>query len=62
MVHSSEGSDAAWLVRHGLPGVLAGIEEIGVGGEDAVAEKVVPEVLPGFFGRIALRGVGWCRD
>ena len=62
MVHSSEGSDAAWLVCHGLPGVLAGIEEVGVGGEDEMAEEVVLEVLPGFFGWIALRGVGRRKD
>jgi hypothetical protein len=62
MVHSGEGSDAARLICHDLPGVLAGVEEVGVGRKDEVAEEVVLEVLPRFFGRIALRGVGRRRD
>ena len=62
MVRGSERCDTAWLAGHGIPGVLAGIEEVGVGGENAVAEKVVFEVLPGFFGGIALRRIGRCRD
>jgi hypothetical protein len=39
--------------------VFAGIEDIVIGREDAMAEEVVFEVLPGFFGGIAFgRGGG----
>ena len=62
MVHSGEGSDAARLARHCIPGMLAGVEDISVGGEDEMAEEVVLEVLPGLFGWIAARRVGRRRD
>lgn len=62
MMHSGEGSDAAWLARHGIPGMLAGVEDVGVGGEDEMAEEVVLEVLPGLFGWIAVRRVRRRRD
>jgi hypothetical protein len=57
MVHGGEGGDTARFIEHGVPGVLAGIEDILIGHEQAVAEEVVFEVLPGFFGGIALWGV-----
>jgi len=38
--------------------VLAGVEDVLIGGEQAVAEEVVLEVLPGFFRRIAFRSSG----
>ena len=53
MVHGGEGGDAAGFIEHGVPGVLAGIEDVLIGHEHAVTEEVVFEVLPGFFGRIA---------
>jgi hypothetical protein len=62
MLHSGGRSDAAWLARHGIPGLLACVEDIGVGREDKMAEEVVLEVLPGPFGGIALRRVGRRRD
>ena len=62
MVHGSERSDTAWLSEHGVPGVLAGVEDVLIGGEHLVAEEVVFEVLPGFFGGIALRRIGRRRD
>ncbi len=62
MVCGSERCDTAWLAGHGIPGVLAGIEEVGIGGENAVAEEVVFELLPGFFSGIAVRRVGRRRD
>jgi hypothetical protein len=37
---------------------LAGVEDVLVGGEQAVAEEVVFEVLPGFFGGIAFGSSG----
>jgi hypothetical protein len=42
--------------------MLAGVEDIGVGGEDEMAEEVVLEVLPGLFGWIVVRRVGRRRD
>jgi hypothetical protein len=57
MLHGGEGGDTAWLTRHGIPGVLTGVEDVGVGWEDEVTEEVVLEVLPGFFSGIALRRV-----
>ncbi len=62
MLHSGEGSDATWLACHGISGTLAGVEDIGAGGEDEMAEEVVLEVLPGLFGWIAVRRVGRRRD
>ena len=47
MIHGSEGSDTAWLCEHGVPGVLAGVKDVLIGGEQAVAEEVVFKVLPG---------------
>ena len=57
-VHGGEGGDPAWVIEHGVPGVLASIEDVLIGSEQAVAEEVVFEVLPGLFGWIALWGVG----
>jgi len=51
-----EGGDTAWFIEHGAPGVLAGIEDILVGHEQAMPEEVVFEELPGFFGGTALWG------
>ena len=58
MVHGGEGGDTARFIEHGVPGVLAGIEDILIGHEQAVAEEVVFEVLPGFFGGNAFGGGG----
>ncbi len=58
MVRGGEGGDPTRFIEHGVPGVRAGIEDILIGHEQAVAEEVVFEVLPGFFGGIALWGVG----
>jgi len=58
MLHGSKGGDTAWVIEHGVPSVLAGLEDILIGSEQAVAEEVVFEVLPGLFGAIALWGVG----
>ena len=38
--------------------MLAGLEDILIGHEQAVAEEVVFEVLPGFFGVVAFGGQG----
>ena len=58
MVHGSEGSDPAGFVEHGVPGMLAGLEDILIGGKQAMAEEVVFKVLPGFFGRVAFGSIG----
>ena len=58
MSHGSEGSDPAGLGEHGVPGVLAGVKDVLIGGEQAVAEEVVFKVLPGVFGRVALWSIG----
>ena len=58
MVHGGEGGDTAGFIEHRGPGVLAGIEDILIGHEQAMAEEVVLEVLPGFFGGIAFGGGG----
>jgi hypothetical protein len=58
IMHGGEGSDTACFIEHGVPGVLAGIEDILTGHEHTMAEEVVFEALPGFFGGIALWGVG----
>jgi hypothetical protein len=56
MLYGSEGGDAACFCQHEVPSVLADVENVLVGGEQAVAEEVVFEILPGFFRRIAFRG------
>jgi hypothetical protein len=48
----------AGFIEHRVPGVLAGIEDILIGHQQAVAKEVVLEVLPGFFGGIACWGGG----
>jgi hypothetical protein len=58
MLYGGEGGDAAGFCQHGVPGVLASVEDVLIGGEQAVAEEVVFEVLPGFFGRIAFGSGG----
>jgi len=58
MMHGGEGGDAACFIEQGVPGLLASLEDILIGHEQVVAEEVVFEVLPGFFGRIALWGIG----
>lgn len=58
MIHGSEGSHTYWLREHGVPGVLAGVEDVVIGGEHTMAEEVVFELLPSFFGRIAVGGGG----
>jgi hypothetical protein len=58
MLRGSEGGDPACFCQHGVPGLLAGVEDVLVGGEQAVAEEVVLEVLPRFFRRIAFRSNG----
>jgi hypothetical protein len=62
MIHGSERSDPAWLCEHGVPGVLASLEDILIGGKQAVAEEVVFKVLPGFFGRVAFGSIGRNRE
>ena len=62
MLHGGEGGDAARFCEQGVPGVLAGVEDVLVGSEQAMAEEVVFEVLPGFFSRIAFRGSRWNRN
>ena len=58
VVHGGEGGDPAGFLEHGVPGVLAGLEDILIGGKHAVAEEVVFKVLPGFFGRVAFGAIG----
>jgi hypothetical protein len=58
MVGGGKRGETACFIEHGVPGVFAGSEDILIGHEQAVAEEVVFEVLPGFFGRIALWGIG----
>jgi hypothetical protein len=58
MLGGGEGGNPACFCQHGVPGVLAGVEDVLICGEQAVAEKVVLEVLPGFFRRIAFGSGG----
>ena len=58
MVHFGKRSDASWFGHHGVPSMLACVEDAFIGREDLVAEEVVLEVLPRFFGSIAFRRIG----
>jgi hypothetical protein len=58
MLHGSEGGDAACFCQQGVPGILAGVEDVLIGGEYTVAEEIILEVLPRFFGGIAFWGNG----
>jgi hypothetical protein len=58
MVRGGKRGDTACFIEYGVPGVFAGSEDFLIGHEQAVAEEVIFEVLPGFFGRIALWGIG----
>lgn len=53
MASCSKGRDSSCFLHEVIPCVFAGIKDIPVGMEDAMAEEVVFEVLPGFFGGIA---------
>ncbi len=58
MLHGGEGGDPACFYQHGVPGILAGVEDVFIGGEQAVAEEIIFELPPGFFGGIAFWGGG----
>jgi len=45
--------DSSFFLYELIPGMFACIEDIVIGMEDAMAEEVVFEVLPWFFGGIA---------
>lgn len=62
MIHSGEGLDAPLFCGHGVPGVVAGIEYIIIGLENAMAEEIILEELPWFFGGVAFRRVGGDAD
>jgi hypothetical protein len=58
LLGGGEGGNPACFCQHGVPGLLAGVEDVLIGGEQAVAEKVVLEVLAGFFRRLAFGSGG----
>ena len=61
-VAQGNGSYVPGLIDEPVPGVAAVVENVGVGGEDAVGEAVFADKLPDIldrieFGRLAGRGI-----
>ena len=54
----ARGSDASGLGEQVIPGIAAGIDDLGGIGEDAVGEAVVPEVEPEALDRVQLGRIG----
>lgn len=54
--------DAPRFFNQFVPGVAAVINDVGIGGEDAVRQPVLPHELPDVFLRIELRALGGQRD
>lgn len=46
---SSDGHDVPWLIDELVPGLAAVVDDVVVGGEDAVGEPVVAHELPDVF-------------
>ena len=51
-----------WLVDEAVPGVAALVDDLVVGGEDAVRQPVVAQELPHILLRIELWNLRWNRD
>lgn len=58
----SERHDAPRLFNELVPGVAAVVDDVGMGGEDAVRQPVVPHELPDVFLRIEFRSLGRQRN
>lgn len=50
-VSQPDGHDAPWLINDSVPGLAAQVEELVIGGEDAVGEEIVAHELPEVFDR-----------
>ena len=57
-IAQTDGHDAPWLIDEVVPGIAAVIEEIVVGGEDAIGQPVVAHELPDVFDRVQFRALG----
>lgn len=53
-VSQPDRHDAPWLIDDGVPGLAAQVEELVIGGEDAVGEEIVAHELPEVFDRVQL--------
>src|SRR6185437_207932 len=57
-----EGHDAPGLIDQAVPGVAAEVDDLFVGGEDAVSEPVIAHELPDVLLRVQFRTFGGQRD
>ena len=60
-IAQADGHDAPWLIDEPVPGIAAVIEEVVVGGEDAVGQPVVAHELPEVLDRVQFQALGWQR-
>ena len=57
-----DGHDVPWLINEFVPRLAAVVDDVVVGGEDAVGEPVVAHELPDIFDRVQLGTFGWQSD
>ncbi len=58
----TNGHDVPWLIDELVPCLAAMVDDVVVGGEDAVGEPVVAHELPNILNRVQLGAFGWQGD